>query len=117
MSRTLYEVNPTRPVATCNPHRLLSNVFVFGPDIYFVDNQGPDGHAALWRRPRDSNVGEGSQLLVDMGTSTTSVDIIVFGVSVIMIRRSNNPFVVPEHHRPVPQGHRRAAERQHRHRR
>lgn len=93
--RTLYEFNPTRPVATCNPYRLLSNIFAFGPDLYFVDNQGPDGHAALWRRPRDSNVGDPSRMLVDMGLDTTGVEIIVFGVSVIMIRASNNPIVIP----------------------
>jgi hypothetical protein len=93
--RTLYDFNPTRPVAVCNPYRLLSNLVAFGGDLYFVDNQGPNGHAALWKRSRDSSVYDGSQMLLDMGQDTISADLIVFGVSLIMIRRSDNPIVVP----------------------
>lgn len=92
--RTLYEFNPPRPVGTCNPYRLYSNVFAFGPDLYFIDNQGPDGHAALWRRPRDTNPFEPSQMLADLGRDTISAELIVFGVSVIVIHRSSNPIRV-----------------------
>jgi hypothetical protein len=91
--RTIFEFNPFRPLATCNPYQLLSNVFAFEGDIYYVDNQGPDGHAALWRRPRDANVGDPSVFLADVGARVGSAELTVFGVSVIVIRAIKNPSI------------------------
>ncbi len=47
-ARAIFSFNPPRPVAVCNPYKLLSNIRAVGSDLYFIDNQGPDGHAALW---------------------------------------------------------------------
>jgi hypothetical protein len=73
--RTLLSVNPPRSASTCNPYRLISNIAADPTDIYFVDNQGPDGHFALQRRSRDANAADPSTLLRDLGTAVDSVEV------------------------------------------
>ncbi len=73
--RTILSVNPPRSATTCNPYRLISNIAVDQSFLYFVDNQGPSGHFALQRRSRDANEADPSELLVDLGTNMTSVEL------------------------------------------
>lgn len=61
--RAIHLVNPSRPAGTCNPYRLLSDIVTDGTWIYFIDNQGASGTSALWRRRRDANPEDASQLL------------------------------------------------------
>jgi hypothetical protein len=49
--RAIFSYNPPRAVGVCNPYRLLSNVYAFGGDLYYIDNLGDGGRPALWRRP------------------------------------------------------------------
>ena len=87
--RVIFSFNPPRPVAVCNPYKLLSNVWALGPDLYFVDNQGPDGDAALRRLPRDANPGDAPRMLVDLG-AVESASLLVFDTSVILIASSDS---------------------------
>jgi len=64
--RQLFYSNPPRPVATCNPYQLLSNLGADGSWLYFVDNQGPNGGWGLEKRSRDANVEDASMLLADL---------------------------------------------------
>jgi hypothetical protein len=92
--RAIFSFNPPRPVATCNPYRLLSNVATDGSFLYFVDNQGPAGHAVLWRRPPLANAEDASQLLVDLGAGLTNAELLVFGNYVFAILHRPNTFDV-----------------------
>jgi len=73
--RLILNVNPLRPVATCNPYQLVSNIATDAESLYFVDNQGPSGHWALERRSRNANVADPSTLLVDLGTALSSAEV------------------------------------------
>ena len=53
--RAIFSFNPPRPVGTCNPYQLLSDVVTDGTFLYYVDNQGSGGRAALWQRDRLAN--------------------------------------------------------------
>jgi hypothetical protein len=83
--RAIFSFNPPRGVATCNPYRLLSDIVTDGSFLYFVDNQGPTGHAALWRRPPLANAEDPSQFLVDLGATLTNAELLVFGNYVFAI--------------------------------
>ncbi|MFM8412579.1 MAG: hypothetical protein ACKOCT_20195 [Alphaproteobacteria bacterium] len=61
--RAIFSFNPPRAAGACNPYRLLSDIVTDGTWIYYVDNQGSAGSAALWRRRRDANPEDASQLL------------------------------------------------------
>src|SRR6185369_9151806 len=50
---------------------------------------------ALWRRPRDANPNDPSQLLAFVGNSVTSAQILVFGFSVMAILENSNPLLQP----------------------
>lgn len=93
--RAIFSYNPPRAVGVCNPYRLLSNVYAFGADLYYIDNLGDGGRPALWRRPRAANPNDPSQFLAFVGNSVTSAQIIVFGVSVTTILENTNPFLQP----------------------
>ncbi len=92
--RPVFVFNPERAAGVCNPYRLLSNIVADDRHLYFIDNQGPEG-AALWRRPRDANPDEMSQLLATVGDATTGAELIVFGVSVIAALNRNDPLLQP----------------------
>src|SRR5262245_19963980 len=77
-ARTLLSFNPFRPVAACNPYRLLSDLVVDESSFYYLDNQGPGGHPALWRRSRLANEPDSSALLVDLGESLTSGELLLY---------------------------------------
>ncbi len=88
--RKLYEANALRPVATCNPYKLVSNLAVDDTHIYFVDNALPFGNYGLWRRSRNANPGDQSQLLRDLavsGAQLTNAEVIVFGPYLFVILR------------------------------
>ena len=80
--RVLFSFNPPRESRVCNPYKLLSNIVAFGPDLYFVDNQGPDGDAALWRLPRNANPGDAPHMLADL-RAIDSASLVVFGDTLI----------------------------------
>lgn len=62
--RQLLYVNPPRAFGACNPYRLLSNIETDADAHYFLDNQGPGGVIALWRRLRNANAADPSTLLM-----------------------------------------------------
>ena len=82
--RTIFSFNPVRPEAFCNPYRLLSRVHASGNDLYFIDNTGPGGHAALRRLSRDANAGDAPQLIADLGTIGGG-QLLVYGPSIFAI--------------------------------
>lgn len=85
-ARVLFSFNPTRPVARCNPYRLLSNVESDATSLYYIDNQAPGGGNALWKRSRDANPSDPSTLLVSYGTAPlTGAEILVFQSYVFVI--------------------------------
>jgi hypothetical protein len=73
--RAILTSNPSRAYGTCNPYRLISNIAVDTNSLYFVDNLGPSGHFALQRRSRNANASDPSTMLVDLGTTMTSVEV------------------------------------------
>lgn len=73
--REILRVNPARPIAVCNPYRLISNIAVDANNLYFVDNQGPGGHWALQKRSRAANASQASTLLVDLGSTLDSAEV------------------------------------------
>ena len=101
--RAIFSFNPPRALAVCNPYRLLSNVFAFENDLYYIDNQGPEGHAGLWRRPRDANPGDPSQFLADVAPTLDGAQIVVFGVSVIGILSASPLSVIVQYHKDTGQ--------------
>jgi hypothetical protein len=86
--RKILSFNPPRPVATCNPYQLLSDIVVDADFLYYIDNQGSGGGAALWRRSRSANVPDASTSLVDFGFSNpplTSGELLLYSSVIFVI--------------------------------
>ena len=90
--RAIFSFNPPRPVGTCNPYQLLSDVVSDGTFIYYVDNQGSGSRAALWRRDRLANPEDASQPLADLGADLAGAELIVVGNYVFAIHHKPNTF-------------------------
>lgn len=45
--RRILDINPTRPLATCNPYQLQSNLVMDDDYVYYVDNGGANGNSAI----------------------------------------------------------------------
>ena len=62
--------------------------------LYFIDNQGPAGHSALWRRDRLANAADPSELLADLGDPVTSAELLFFDHYVFAILHRTGTFDV-----------------------
>lgn len=75
--RVLFSFNPVRDVGVCNPYFLFSEIVTDANYLYYVDNQGPQGRPGIWRRSRNANVEDSSELLVDVPYELTSAELLV----------------------------------------
>jgi hypothetical protein len=94
--RRILSFNPPRPVATCNPYQLLSDIVVDADFLYYIDNQGSGGNSALWRRSRNANVQDASTSLVNFGFRVTSAELLLYStvIFVILHRQGLNDILV-----------------------
>jgi cysteine-rich repeat protein len=84
-ARVVFEYNPSRAVGVCNPHVLYSNIVTDDDYIYYADNLGPEGRAAIWRRSKEANAQDASQLLVDLDFALSSAELLVFGDNLLAL--------------------------------